>query len=402
MPPRKILILVLILSASVDAPGQVNTNAATEWPCFKLLDFRGHTAREAAFAGATLYTDQDLLSLGINEDRNYTMGFGIGSTGKYVNRAVPTSWLLWGINCMFGVEMEPDNIYLTKHEILALGSAFTPDKLDTSTVIIGDRPYGSIIALSTRLVIVPFSRVDDSREDDYREGVPNSAVRSELVIGALGLALPGELQAWVHENISNSPEPLGWRNQISDGGELTALLRMAYEYRISDWIRKKWDQDFEPSEPYKKTNHFEATWLVEAYAGYYTNVASGFRGRLGFFRSEFWDFEGGPLNSVAQVTVETADRAEMYLYGSLQGRLVGRNHLLLGQSHDSVYTLEPEAIKRAIAEFHLGLVVSLPLSKMWRIGTGYNYSGRTTEIKGPFARTHTWGSVFLTVGRGPR
>ncbi|MBX2822912.1 MAG: lipid A deacylase LpxR family protein, partial [Rhodothermaceae bacterium] len=92
---------------------------------------------------------------------------------------------------------------------------------------------------------------------------------------------------------------------------------------------------------------------------------------------------------------------EFFIFGGLTGRLVGYNALLQGQFKDSVYTLDANQLNRTILEFQVGPVISFPLSKSRRLGIGYLFSGRTAEFSGPFERTHSWGSLSITIGRPP-
>jgi len=366
--------------------------------------FAQNTVNEERWAGYSIILDQDFLSPWSNEDRNYTMGLVFNFSGG-VFADLPTSWVTRKLSDVFW----KDNLALTKHELSIVGNGFTPEDLGERDVIVGDRPYGSFLGFSTRRLIVPLQEDNHKLLGRYR-----SAVRTEFAVGALGLGVAEFVQTEIHQiyrAIANSDQPvdpLGWDNQISQGGEPTLLLRASYEQRFSVIFRCIEQQagDCERSvQPYDK-KYFEATWLLDGSVGYYTNIAAGVRMRLGIFQSEFWDFDSSQTNIISQ-GVDTPGNAqgkrgvEFFIFGGLTGRLVGYNALLQGQFKDSAYTLDADQLNRTILEFQVGPVISFPLSKSRRLGIGYLFSGRTAEFSGPFERTHSWGGLSITIGRPP-
>ena len=358
---------------------------------------------EAAFSGFTIFLDQDWLDQWRNEDRNYTLGLGLSFSGSFVSR----TRLAKANRFLFNrIEPEYKKTLLTKHDLVILGSAFTPEDLASSKAIKDDRPYGSILGISSRRLIVPIHKVklQPGQPPGNTERYP-VAIRTEIVIGALGLGVASSTQKGIHKLLDDTP-PKGWDNQISDGGEPTLLVRAAYERRISDglpcWLGKQ--TDCRGPELYTRRN-LEATAFGEATAGYFTAAAGGLRARIGFFNSEFWDFDGAPLSSISQgVQNNLRARSGFELFGfvGVGGRLVGYNALLQGALRDSRHTVDASDIKRAIGEFQIGGALTIPFGSVWKMGAGYLWSGRTAEFSGPQERKHTYGSAFVTIGRVPK
>ena len=350
---------------------------------------------ERRFTGFGVFVDEDDLPLASSEDRNYTGGAGIAVSGGCLSRLpviAPIDRWLFG---WFTPKLTEDSTLTTRHSAVLIGSAFTPDSIIAKSPVIGDRPYGSIFGLSLRRTVVPIRFRDESRGNSG-EYYPE-AFKTELVIGFLGLNVAKTVQDAIHTaNGSNLAQ--GWGYQISDGGEFTMLARAQYE-RLIFACTKASDPGLPqgcgmPGPAYDR-KFVEATWWGEAQAGYYTNVSSGIRGRLGFFRSGFWDFEGDPGNSMAQATANNRSSPfEAFLHFSLGGRYVLYNALLQGQWGDSAYTLSTDMMRRGIGEFTIGAYASAG-SGPWRVAVSYALHGRTSEIEGPYARTHTWATPAL-------
>ena len=355
-----------------------------------------HSIGERGFTGFSIFTDQDLLDPWRNMDRNYTMGVGIGLTG-----AVFSGVSAWPNRFVLGFA-DPGIVetFLTKHELYLVGSGFTPDSLGSVDPVIGDRPYGSIFGLSNRRVVVPIHMRDEPDAEGEYEYYP-VAIRTEVVLGLLGAGVSASIQTWIHEH-NSSVVPLGWHNEISDGGEPTALFKIQYERRLTSCIFG----DGQPCghfAPYQR-RHFEVTTWVEGLAGYYTGAAAGIRGRFGLLSSEFWDFDGSPGSTIGQATGggnSPQNRFELYGFVNVNGRGVLYNALLQGQFKSNPYELTWSQINKGIAEFQTGAVISIPLGSTWRFGLGYLYSGRTREFSGAHARAHTYGAGFVTVAALP-
>jgi len=100
------------------------------------------------------------------------------------------------------------------HASLALGhNLYTPEDISTSELVVDDRPYAAWLHADLGLV-----------------GITDEILRTmEFSCGWIGPAAGGEeLQKWVHELI-DSPEPMGWHNQLNN--ELTFMLVFEQKWR---------------------------------------------------------------------------------------------------------------------------------------------------------------------------
>jgi hypothetical protein len=206
----------------------------------------------------------------------------------------------------------------------------------------------------------------------------------------LGLHQARNSQTWLHRRLrarsgEETPyDPLGWHNQISEGGELTALYRVGYERRLLGDL----------SGPDNR-KHFQVTGGFGGSGGYYTNANLAVNTRVGWFTSDFWEFTPGAMN-VATQNLGTGRRRftpewELFLFAGARPRLNIYNALLQGQFKESVHTVE---IRHEQVEWDLGVAAFIPslhLQVTWNA-----LAGRTPEFTGGRPRTHTWGSVVAT------
>jgi hypothetical protein len=264
------------------------------------------------------------------------------------------------------------------YTLLVFGTAFTPDNLNTADPILDDRPYASLVGVSVRRL-----SVNDASFDE--------AWSSELSVAMLGLPVARNAQTWIHRQLrarsgAQTPyDPLGWHNQISDGGEPTALYRVAYEKRLFG------DQ----SDPNSR-KHFQVTGGLAGSVGYYTNANALVNTRVGWFTSDFWEFTPAAMTNVGTQNLGSGSRRsntpwELFLFAGARPKLNIYNALLQGQFRDSVHTV---AIKPGTLEWDLGVAAFIPALRMqlsWNV-----LAGRTSEFKGGTPRTHTWGSLIAT------
>jgi len=216
---------------------------------------------------------------------------------------------------------------------------------------------------------------------------------SELTVGALGLDAARAVQSFLHRTrrwmTGNPvpPDPRGWPNQISDGGEPTALYRVAVDRRLAGAgagpLRKRW----------------QLTGGLEGSLGFQTTLAGTLTVRAGAFTTEFWEFASGILSPGLGRQVPAAARWEAFVFGAARPRVVAYNALLQGQFRSSVHTVRP---RRVVGEWEGGLGLGGPLG-------GYQVQmlvglaqGRSTEWIGDRATPSTWGTVSIVVSRPGR
>jgi len=361
------LALLVLLLVSGAAAGQPQDAPATT---SSLDEFDAGT-----FTSGSFYMENDLFVRGaVDEDRNYTGGFGFQFNGSFVRRANLDAPLR-GLDLLTRASKRHDHWKGRRYyTLLIFGTAFTPDDLRARRPVTGDRPYASLVGVSVRRLSVEPGSLDE-------------AWSSELVVAELGTPVARNAQTWIHRRLrarsglSTPYDPLGWHNQISDGGEPTALYRVGYERRLlgaeSDDTSRK---------------HFQLTGGLAASAGYYTNVNALTNVRVGWFTTNFWAFTPSAMIVGNQIAGGTEKRStwELFLFGGARPKLNLYNALLQGQFRDSVYTV---GIKPATLEWDLGVAAYIPLL---RTQLSWNaLTGRTPEFKGS-TRSHNWGSIVLS------
>ncbi|HEU4365580.1 MAG TPA: lipid A-modifier LpxR family protein [Candidatus Krumholzibacteria bacterium] len=349
---------------------------------------------ERPLSGFAILVEQDQFAGQRNEDRNYTMGVGFQFPGSWSN-----TWARGALqkpralfDALFGIDRKRTKNALEgrsagfsfeNHSFLFGNTAFTPDSLNTTRPVYGDRPYSSLLFYTVSKAQVLRS---GSGED------LDTVLRTEFTFGILGLRISEEVQTWIHGEIRkhNGKEvpydPLGWPNQVSDGGEPTARFGASYQ-RLT--VNKRY-ADF--------------SWKGEGNLGYYTNVAAGALTRLGWIDTPFWMFDPAPLVAVNEAR-ETADRMrrgtrgwEAYAFAGGRCRLVAYNAMLQGQFRESVHTLDPSQIERVLFEFETGIRAGY---RGWSV-TWVTGAGRSPEHRLPEARSHYWGGIFVSYQAGYR
>jgi len=328
--------------------------------------------------GFYLYSDQDRFLNKYNEDRNYTMGVNLGIFGPVADKnylVVP--WLRKKVDHLLGVDQLhcPNNQFIFPTFSLFV-SGFTPLNLDSAIPIIGDRPYGSIVALTSGYVSA-----------NRRKGF---AILSELNVGMLGTGIAPKVQTFIHERHwlgSTRPVPQGWGNQISDGGEPTLMYRIGYRKRLLEqpWPSKKW----------QNIKRYQVVGTMEGMMGYYTNVALGIEAKFGFFSNNFWEMAsgtslGGNQGGLGERPAK-APLLEVYAFGALRERVVGYNALLQGQFRNTAYRMGAPDIERLVGEYDFGIG-----ARIWKVNIQWGIiSGRSPEYRGAYARPHIWGSLLV-------
>ncbi len=339
---------------------------------------------EAFVSGISLLHDNDGWPHPGNSfrDDNYSAGLEIRVNGRIVARAGLTR-PLEGLDWLTRVGRRHTRGTRRFHSAQAIGLAYTPDVLDTDEPQRDDRPFASFVGLAVRRTSVHGPRLD-------------RAWSSEFVVGALGLDAARRVQTILHRTrrwMTGNPtpvDPLGWTNQISDGGEPTALYRVGYERLLAG------------AGAGAARKHWQVTGALDGSVGYQTNASGAIAARVGAFSSEFWEFSSGIRSAGVgrqQPVAVGVPRWEFFAFGLARPRVVGWNALLQGQFRDSVHTVR---VKRLIGEWEGGVGASLPMGP-WHLQTVWQFvQGRTTEFVAPKARLYTWGTIMLMVSREAR
>ncbi len=390
-------------------------------------------SREPPWSGRTLYVEQDSV-LGPRTDKDYTMGVQLGWTGWNVTRnplmrpgVKVLRWLdLTGVGRLHaracpafepGKELTSPECTLDargkgyqSHSFAFGVTAFTPRKgdpaeegpgcaaygcvLHSTEPVYNDRPYASLL----------YFTVDRSTVRG------RSAWQSRLTLGILGLRIADAVQTWIHDDIT---DPGGWKYQVSDGGEPTALYSVQHKRLLLNRWRypascatgaspSPCDVADAAIEDVRDNRYLDLTWDARVNLGYYTNLESGLKLRLGLIDSPFWQQERNsiPYTKAPPPAASLPGLREFYVWGGAGYTVWAHNSLLQGQFRKSPVTLSfsptpgsPNAaspLNRGIWELQAGATL-----RIRRLGLSYHYARHANLFDGPHRRTHTYWGIYL-------
>ncbi len=305
--------------------------------------------------------DNDVLVPG-HRDQDYTYGLNFTQAGKSASTASITlnkplvaidNWIGFGRSTLSTQET-------FSREIGAFG--FTPEDITVSEPDPNDRPYASLVYLSS------------SREQV--DLVDNVAWKSTLTVGALGLGVVGELQNLAHE-ITSGKTAQGWDNQISDGGELTGRYVIA---------RQKYFDSFSENVEVKST--------VQASVGYLTEASWSLSMRTGRIHSPWASFnpELASYGEKSSYSSNAQPVSERYFWAGVAVKARAYNAFLQGQFRDSVVTYEHSQLNPLLVEAWAGYTFAF--KQGYRIS--YVLRGHSSEIKeGAGDRNLLWGGIII-------
>lgn len=305
--------------------------------------------------------DNDVLVPG-HRDQDYTYGLNFTQTGTSARTAsIALTEPLVAIDEWIGFEHASLGTQETfSREIGAFG--FTPEDISVNEANSNDRPYASLVYLSS------------SREQV--DLVNNVAWKSTLTVGALGLGLVGELQNIAHQG-TNGKAAQGWDNQISDGGELTGRYVIA---------RQTYFDSFSENVEVKST--------VQASVGYLTEASWSLSMRTGRIHSPWSSFnpELASYGERSSYSSNSKSVSERYFWAGVAVKARAYNAFLQGQFRDSAVTYEHSQLNPLLVEAWAGYTFAF--KQGYRIS--YVLRGHSSEIEeGAGDRNLLWGGIII-------
>lgn len=310
--------------------------------------------------------DNDILVPG-SRDRDYTYGInlllsGEGARESWYSPYRGHTWLDRGL----GIDNNAtgDNTaYAIDTVNLEIGVvAFTPEDTNERTAIEDDRPYSSLLYISSL-------RQQVNEESD-------TAWNSSLTLGVLGLPLVGGVQNKIHD-VLGGDRANGWNNQISDGGELTARYSVARQR----YLRLNLD-------------NVEVKTALQGSVGYLSEVSWSVNLRAGHVVTPWWSFNP-QLASYGQQSTELvfSSQQESYFWAGFALKARAYNAFLQGQFRDSAVSYSSGELNHLLLEAWAGY--TLALNGGYRIS--YVVRGHTSEVKqGTGDRDLLWGGITVS------
>lgn len=314
-------------------------------------------------------------------DQNYSFGLALNWSDSLANKHIAyKNWFGDGLRDYFNFDDE-----YQEEKYLQIGlTGFTPDFLDTDLPQFNDRPYANLVYFTTGT-----SMTKDS----------NQSISTELTWGIVGSNLGEGVQSGWHDllrglsNAETPVKPLGWDNQISDGGELTGKMSLKYHEMLASSDLDDW------------------TWFVEGNIGYHTGLAIGTQyriGRLSKNRSPNRIDRSSPNSSADKSRVEptpcecnesqSVRTRESYFFAGIKGSYMHYNGFLQGFSKHSVHELLDSEVKKEVLDVYLGF--EFPISRLFKdqqyTSLTYRLNWRSKEHKLAKARNHLFGELIFT------
>jgi len=320
----------------------------------ELVQHDSRSSRSFAF-------DNDILVPG-SRDQDYTYGLSLSFTGggveeHWASLHTPLSWFDQQVGLDRGASNEIES---SKIEYGLFG--FTPEEIETSVPGEDDRPYASLVYVS-------------STRERYNPAL-QASWQSTFTLGVIGLSVVGDIQELVHSNF-DSKRPQGWQNQISDGGELTARYSVARQNLM-----------------YQSGSGLEIKSTVQGSVGYITEASWSLSLRTGKIQTPWISFNP-ELTSYGEKSVpsDVGRIAENYFWTGFALKARAYNAFLQGQFKDSVVSYDSDELNHGIVEAWAGYTVAL--------AEGYSFSysirGHSSELKqGVGDRNVFWGGLQIT------
>ena len=303
-------------------------------------------------------------------DEDYAGGLAVflASTQHACGGRMPLS-ILGKLDHLFGIGAGSRSINRQTTDAVGGGlTVFTPANLRATSPNPGDRPYASLLYFSaTRRVVNTRAQV---------------AVDSTWTIGLLGLGVGRDLQNVLHD-VTGSQQAMGWRHQISAGGELTAKFGVA---RQALWWRTHLGR-----------TDIDLKWSALANVGTVTDAGVAWNLRVGRIRSPWWAYtpeQNTYTDDFAAIPRIAVGGADWELFAMAGARLRARAYdaFLQGQFRHSDLRYPLSALRPVLADAWFGL--------QWNVAHLFDlrYLARiqTAELRnGPGARTLIWGSLEI-------
>ncbi|WP_045825945.1 lipid A deacylase LpxR family protein [Teredinibacter turnerae] len=289
-----------------------------------------------------------------NRDQDYTYGINFAYTSDSIGRQ-PLPELLAHLDDSLGLEGE------RRAKTLEFGLyGFTPANVESSEADQEDRPYASLVYVST-----------SSESMDWTNQV---VLRSQLTLGVLGLDLVGNVQNLTHRT-TNGTEAGGWSHQISDGGEPTFRYSLARQQLVETGLL-----------------HTELKHTLAASVGYLTEVSWSLGVRTGNISTTWHSFKPEVKNYAESLASQKSKTPENYFWAGLSVKARAYNAFLQGQFRESDVVYTYDELRPFVLEAWAGYT--------HEFASGYhiNYGlrGHTSEIReGKGDRNVIWGGIMV-------
>ena len=244
---------------------------------------------------------------------------------------------------------------------------FTPEDISNPNLIVNDRPYAGWLYFGIGLM----------RRDIKSKGYAIFDT-FELDMGIVGPeAYAQDIQIWWHKNISDSPRPEGWANQLKNEPGILVNLERKWRMELTPHNYEGLQVDFMPSVGAALGN-------VYTYASVGTMIRWGVnlpvdygppRIRPGAQGSDFFQYD-------------KKKPVSWYTYAGVEGRALATNIFLDGNTFTDSHSVDK---KYFVGDFHFGFVLVVYHARLT-----FSQVFRSSEFNGQQEMSE-FGSVNLSV-----
>ena|SRR5688572_108372 len=312
--------------------------------------------------GVAIHLDNDLFT-GSGDDSDYSWGatFTIGSPEPGPLSA-PLDRARRGIASLL-----PDREAAAVSRATQFGMiAMTPDDLKSADALPDDRPYASLVFLTSSEL-----RIDTSGERSRF---------TSFTVGLLGTGVAETLQRGVHQ-VQGGIVPNGWSHQVSDGGEPTARFVHAEQWVLGD------------TDTHAGTLR-QTKLTLAASAGYLTEASAAVSMRWGRIATPWWSFnpELGDYSPAPVAPVNGFSfGGSPEVYGFVGARVKARAYsaLLQGQFRHSDVRVASDDLARFQVEAWAGVTSAF---SEWSLSYSIHVASREID-RAPADRMLLWASL---------
>lgn len=255
----------------------------------------------------------------------------------------------------------------TSQVSLILGqNIFTPEDITNPNLIVNDRPYAGWLYLGIGLI---------KRQKSGRIWVFDTL---ELDMGIVGPeSFAEDVQIWWHKNISDSPRPAGWDNQLKNEPGILLNLERKWRMELTPDNYEGIQLDFLPS-------------VGAALGNVYTYASVGTMFRLGVNLPV--DYGPPRIRPGAQGSdffqYDKKNPVSWYAYAGVEGRALAVNIFLDGNTFADSHSVDK---KYFVGDVHAGLVLVI-----YRVRLAFSQVFRSSEFNGQ-KELSEFGSLNLSV-----
>ncbi len=268
---------------------------------------------------------------------------------------------------LFGPEWG-DSIAKESQVSFILGqSIFTPEDISNPNLIMNDRPYAGWLYLGIGLI------------KRHKTGSIWIFDTLELDLGIIGpQAYAEDIQTWWHKNISDSPRPAGWDNQLKNEPGLLLNLERKWRLELTPPNYEGIQVDFLPS-------------VGVALGNVFNYVSAGGMLRLGVNLPV--DYGPPRIRPGAQGSdffqFDKKNPVSWYFYAGVEGRALATNIFLDGNTFTDSHSVDK---KYFVGDVHAGFVLVV-----YRVRVAFSQIFRSSEFNGQ-KELSEFGSINFSVG----